>query len=136
MGELHTERNLIDEQSTGDNLWHREIAHLSGSVNHLIKALVDLVAIGHSKDHFPLEATRDSSEMRWKPGTRGLAAQHEPPTLAGVPVAVIGAHVPAPVACGGKRLQHPAEGHGREFCVPHANGRHFLRWAKTSATQS
>jgi len=52
----HTERKVINQQSTREDLLYSKYVHPFGSVDHSIVVLVRLIAICHGEDCFPLKA--------------------------------------------------------------------------------
>jgi hypothetical protein len=61
---LRTERNLIDEQSTWQNLSDRKLISPFGSIYHSIIATAHLISIRHSEDQLPLKAEHFVSYFR------------------------------------------------------------------------
>jgi len=56
----HTERNVIDKQSTRLNMFYPKLVHLFGGVNHDVVMLVRFISVCCSKDQLPLKAKRVS----------------------------------------------------------------------------
>jgi hypothetical protein len=54
----HTQRNVIDEQSTRKDLFNGKLIPPFGGVNHAIIAPTDLISICHGEDQLPLKAGR------------------------------------------------------------------------------
>ena len=53
---FHTERKLINEQNTRQDIFLRKVAEPPGSVEHSIVALMHLIAICHGEESFSLKA--------------------------------------------------------------------------------
>jgi hypothetical protein len=53
---VHTERKIINEQSTREDVCLPKLAHPFGRVEHYVVALVHFIAICHGEERFSLKS--------------------------------------------------------------------------------